>query len=461
MKGEDRSMGRLTLVLCALALWLAAAPAAIAEMGDLLASYGGINVVGFALDAERGLLYASVQNTNSVVVIDTASLELLDEVVVGARPNRLALSADGTRLYVALVHSSFIAVVDTATMTVVDQFAIPRDAYDVEVGLDGRLYATPGYDTGYDGIMMVDTNTGQYLGDFELGVFVYYSGLLEISADRETLYFANRGLSPGTLAKYDVSDATPILLYMNPHGSLGSNGQDLALSHAGDAVYYACGSGNGGYVIAKINTIDMSIGGSLDCGAYPREIALSPDDATAYVVHRSRHIDVFDTTTCLWTGQIGTGSEEAQELLVDGSGAYLFAAFDDVLQVYDTGAVPPVIPVQIDIKPGADPNYINPRSGGLVPVAVLTTPDFDAALVNPATLQLAAATIATRGRGERPATRLRDIDKDGDLGLLVQFRVRELGLGPATTGLTLVGATYSGEPIEGYDDVVLARRIPK
>ena len=47
--------------------------------------------------------------------------------------------------------------------------------------------------------------------------------------------------------------------------------------------------------------------------------------------------------------------------------------------------------VDIDIKPGSDPNSINLKSKGVVPVAVLTTPDFDAATVDPATVEFAGA----------------------------------------------------------------------
>jgi hypothetical protein len=39
--------------------------------------------------------------------------------------------------------------------------------------------------------------------------------------------------------------------------------------------------------------------------------------------------------------------------------------------------------VEIDIKPGSNPNSINLSSKGLIPVAVITSPDFDASLFNP------------------------------------------------------------------------------
>lgn len=44
---------------------------------------------------------------------------------------------------------------------------------------------------------------------------------------------------------------------------------------------------------------------------------------------------------------------------------------------------PSTITVDIDIKPGSDPNSINLKSKGVIPVAILTTDDFDAADVAP------------------------------------------------------------------------------
>ena len=47
--------------------------------------------------------------------------------------------------------------------------------------------------------------------------------------------------------------------------------------------------------------------------------------------------------------------------------------------------------MDIDIKPGSDPNPINPGSNGLIPVAILSSEDFDATTVDPATIELAVA----------------------------------------------------------------------
>jgi len=42
--------------------------------------------------------------------------------------------------------------------------------------------------------------------------------------------------------------------------------------------------------------------------------------------------------------------------------------------------------VQIDIKPGSDPNSVNPRSNGVIPVAILGSDTLDVSTIDPATL---------------------------------------------------------------------------
>jgi len=66
---------------------------------------------------------------------------------------------------------------------------------------------------------------------------------------------------------------------------------------------------------------------------------------------------------------------EPQMLMLDGSGNF--------------GLM--VSSVDIDIKPGSDQNTINLRSKGVIPVAILSSEDFDATNVDPTTVELEGA----------------------------------------------------------------------
>ena len=112
------------------------------------------------------------------------------------------------------------------------------------------------------------------------------------------------------------------------------------------------------------------------------------------------------------------------------------------------------IEVEIDIKPGIVPNPINPGSNGLVPVAIFSSPEFDATQVDPTTVSLAGASVAVRGKGKSMA-HAEDVNGDGLVDLVVQVETQgfdDLGVGGT---VKLTGTTFSGENIVGYDEVVI------
>lgn len=109
---------------------------------------------------------------------------------------------------------------------------------------------------------------------------------------------------------------------------------------------------------------------------------------------------------------------------------------------------PPVVSeeeVEIDIKPGSYPNSINLKSNGVVPVAVLTTMDFDASIVDPATVEFAGASPLRWA--------MCDVDEDGDDDMIFHFKTQELNLDENSTEAELTGKTNGGDDITGTDDV--------
>ena len=116
--------------------------------------------------------------------------------------------------------------------------------------------------------------------------------------------------------------------------------------------------------------------------------------------------------------------------------------------------------IQIDIKPGGNPNNINLKSKGVVPVAVLTTNVFDASTVDPNTVTFAGA--------EPVRWTLDDVDDDGDKDMLFHFKTQELNLDESITEaaevtettettLTLTGKKTDLKVIQGTDTVRIVR----
>ena len=105
-----------------------------------------------------------------------------------------------------------------------------------------------------------------------------------------------------------------------------------------------------------------------------------------------------------------------------------------------------VLPAIINIKPGSDPNSINPRSRDVVPIAVLTTQageygtplDFDATTIDPLSVRFGPRELVwtetggafeAHGRGHiEDSKELDEVTMDGDMDMVLHFHVRETGI---------------------------------
>jgi parallel beta-helix repeat protein len=113
----------------------------------------------------------------------------------------------------------------------------------------------------------------------------------------------------------------------------------------------------------------------------------------------------------------------------------------------------PVTPVEIDIKPGSDPNSINLGAKGNVPVGILTTSDFDATTVDPGTVTLAGASVGLRGKSDKLMASIEDVNGDDVDDLLVHIDIEELALIEGSTIAALHGTTFDGEEVKGIDSI--------
>jgi hypothetical protein len=109
-------------------------------------------------------------------------------------------------------------------------------------------------------------------------------------------------------------------------------------------------------------------------------------------------------------------------------------------------------PVTIDIKPGEFPNSINLGSSGVVPVAILSTPQFDATTVDPTSVELAGAKVRLKGKGS-PMASLQDVNKDGRMDLVVHVSTEALELTGIDVQAFLEGRTFGGAPVIGTDSI--------
>ena len=325
------------------------------------------SATGFLVDPFRPYVYASCGA--SLEVINSSTLAVERSVSLPAASYGMAMSPDGSKLFIAGGSSQSVFVLDCQTWGLLPSLSVGDSPTDLAMGLNNRLFVLGSR------LSQVDATTGASVGP-DAPVYPY-SGALRISPDRKTLYYADFGLSPGTLYKLDVSSTTPTLVWHNGV-DIGENGEQLALSHDGSMVAYVCGFGYNGYQIPNFRTSDMSLLGVFPTGAYPDCLVYSPDDKYAYALHTiyPTAVDIYDVSNYARVGQFPV-VDQANVMTTDQTGQHLFIAFNGVyyghteVRVYDTGLTPSITqqPATNTLVIVGGAVYLSVTAAGLPPLA--------------------------------------------------------------------------------------------
>jgi len=166
----------------------------------------------------------------------------------------------------------------------------------------------------------------------------------------------------------------------------------------------------------------------------------NPGDPTIQIGPNNRSFDLTSLAQSLAGQQIRISFEQQH--------IYFFnATLDDVSFITETS--------EIDIKPGSDPNSINLKAKGVLPVAILTTDDFDALSVDEDTVLFGDFELMGTAAPIRSSEE--DVDDDGDIDLVLFFSIPDLvddgALNEDSEEATLTGETLDGAPIIASDSV--------
>lgn len=113
--------------------------------------------------------------------------------------------------------------------------------------------------------------------------------------------------------------------------------------------------------------------------------------------------------------------------------------------------------LSIDVKLGSDPNSINLKSKGLIPVALFGSAEFDIDTVDTATVTFGPMHNHMSGGGQAVKFNAEDVNLDGFIDLIFFFKPAQTGLQASDAIACLHGTQLDGSHFCGHDYVRVIR----
>ena len=123
---------------------------------------------------------------------------------------------------------------------------------------------------------------------------------------------------------------------------------------------------------------------------------------------------------------------------------------DPRVGVCDIGAIEfsSALTVALDVKHISSENPINPRSNGVISVAILSTSNFQASTIDQPSLRFGPNQASVDGSGQ-----LVDVNGDGLLDLVLHFGTQASGIQCGEISVSITGQTVNGIPVQGSDSI--------
>ncbi len=257
----------------------AGANAEFAELGNLAVSRGPIGDV--AVHPDGRTLVVTNYGDNTVAVIDADRLAVRAIGMLGGAP--VATAAAAGRVYVATTSASYdsVSVIDVDTQTIVGNYPLDLSITALAVSGDGRRVVVGRAGPDVSDIAIVDTLSGA-VSAVELalapGVVV---DALRVSPDGERLYAAVSDAYGSDLCVIDLPAARVVGVL-----PIGSPIRDIAVSADGSTAFVLVCHPRHGAWLGVVDTRTVRIATTVEVGGFPTQVTLSPDGTRAYVIDR-------------------------------------------------------------------------------------------------------------------------------------------------------------------------------
>ena len=295
----------------------------------------------------------------------------------------------------------------------------------------GKLYAsTTAWSGSFNGLLQIDTSTGAAT---EIGPFgSCFWAILGLSFNSSGELFGWHNPFESDLVR--INKTTGAATTVGESGIL-TGGHVMAFDNSDSLILVRHFSGD---------NIQYVINTTTGAGSITSSLSFDPGACCS---------DIHNTTGYLWAPAKAPTTTGADAIRVTDFTTSTFFDIDTDVEYLKALAfsVREATVVEIDINPGSDPNSINPKSSGVIPVAVLGSGVFDATLVD----------FSTVGFGPDEASPVHDghienVNGDGFADMVFHFDVGDTGIVCGVTDATLTGETFGGDLITGTDAVKTA-----
>lgn len=276
----------------------------------------GPEVHNVVMSADGRLLFATTQGNDRVVVIDTTTEQVIQELDAAATPNSVAASPDGDAVYVARAGTDAVRAFDLVSGDVRD-LTVGRDASSIEVSADGtQLYAALG---DARSIVMVDLDTGRVLSRVRLDS---EPGSLRRTPDGSRLVVSNS--KSDTVTIVDVARST-----IAAEVEVGDSPRRARVSRDGKMAVTA---NNGDGTVSLIDVDSGYEAARVRVGGAPRAAEFTADGAGVIVVGEDSTLSVIDVEQRTVVDTIGLGSP-AFGVAIHPDGTTAFVANHDAGEI--------------------------------------------------------------------------------------------------------------------------------
>jgi DNA-binding beta-propeller fold protein YncE len=393
-----------------------------------------IALVLFIANSARADLLVSSFDSFQILRFDDVTGAFLGAFATGLpgdRPLGMTIGPDGN-LYVGVNNfgppfGSFIRRFDPQTGALIDTFASGGNLdgpTHLVFGPDGNLYvASFGGTAPFSKVIRYNGTTGAFIDDF---VPVGSGGLNGIEGlvfgPVGNLYVTSR--VNNEILRYDGSTGT----FLGVFATGGQNGP-VDLTFGPDGNLYVLNSPGGQLEVLRFNGvtgifIDAFVPG-FSGGTDGTSLVFGPDGnlyvTTGFFVNSVRRFN-------------GSTGQLIGDFVPQGSGGLAYAT--GLLFLNRASQL-----VTINIR-----QSINPRSKGVLPVAIPSTDAFDARTLDPTTVRFGAT-----GTEAAPVHVAFQGDNHGHAGVILQFRIQDTGIACGDTSASLTGKTFGGQSIQGSD----------